>query len=65
MRRIEDMCVECTDSGLPCLGSACPNRRKVEVCYCDECKEEIDTVYGVGEEELCKHCFLEKYRKEI
>ena len=57
MVKIENWCVGCRDIGLPCMGSACPNRH-VEVHYCDKCGEELDE-YNYrydGEEEYCDYC---------
>jgi hypothetical protein len=63
--RIENHCVGCTDLGMHCLGSNCPNRN-VEVHYCDKCGEELgDEIYEVDGEELCEGCLKEKFRKEI
>lgn len=64
MVKIENQCVGCSSSGLPCLGSTCPNRR-VEVYYCDRCGEEIegDMYYDEGED-LCEECLKEKFRKD-
>ena len=57
-KRIENHCVgcpTCIDCGL----------KRVEVYYCDKCKDEIDgDVYDDGEQELCEYCLLKKYKKE-
>ena len=58
MIKIEDECVCC---GLPCLGSSCPNRN-VKRYYCDECGEEVDTLYRYDDgTELCEDCLLEEF----
>jgi hypothetical protein len=58
MIQYEDMCVCCD---LPCLGDSCPNRN-VRVCYCDECGDEVETLYyaPTSNRELCKDCILEE-----
>lgn len=59
MRKIENHCVGCE----VCHGCG---RNRVEVYYCDKCKDVIqDEVYDDGEQELCMHCLLEKYEKEL
>ena len=59
MKKVENECVGCTDLGLHCLGSSCPNREVIRF-YCDRCgKEEI--LYHYENEELCKDCLLEKF----
>ena len=59
MIKIENHCVGCD---APCLGSGCPNRN-VQVCYCDECGEELpyDAVYDVEGKELCEDCLKETF----
>ena len=59
MKKIKSECVGCTDIGLHCLGSACPNREVVHF-YCDRCKEE-DTLYDYYGEELCQECLLKEF----
>lgn len=54
MKRYENECVCCTDIGLRCMGSSCPNR-KVPHWYCDECGEESD-LYYYDDQELCIDC---------
>ena len=64
MVRHEDMCVECSTSGLRCLGSSCPNRN-VPVYYCDDCGDEIEgDVYEVDGEELCEDCLKNMFRRK-
>lgn len=64
MVKIENCCVGCTDIGLPCMGSTCPNRR-VAVYYCDKCGEELgDDIYEVDDKHYCEGCLLNKFRKE-
>lgn len=58
-KRIENHCVGCPT----CINCGL---KRVEVYYCDECKEEIDgDVYDDGDQELCESCLLKKYIKEI
>ncbi len=66
MLRIEDHCVGCSDSGMHCMGSHCPNRN-VRVFYCDNCEEEIidGDVYEVDGVDLCEECLKEMFIKEI
>ena len=55
MIRHENECVEC---GKPCLGRSCPYLR-VRHLYCDRCMRDVDTLYVIDEEELCKDCAAE------
>ena len=55
--RIEDECVGCTDLGMYCMGSSCPNRR-VERYYCDRCGAECSPDNGgFGFDDLCEDCY--------
>lgn len=56
MVRIENQCVDC---GLPCIGKACRYYR-VKVLICDECGDEVDTLYQFEGEELCGDCVLKR-----
>ena len=58
----ENRCVDC---GLPCKGASCPNRR-IRVCYCDECDEEIpyNQIYDVDGQELCEDCLKKMFLRE-
>lgn len=47
-------CVGCTSMGLPCIGAACPNRRR-EVHCCDRCGAE-DVLYDFEGGEYCGEC---------
>ena len=62
MVKYENQCVGCTSMGLYCMGSTCPNRR-VPVCYCDKCGEEIGEIYDVDGEELCEECLKDMFRR--
>ena len=65
MVKYEDECVGCPTE-LGCLGSACPNRN-VPHFYCDECKEDVETLYYYDGTELCLECIekmLEKVKPE-
>ena len=57
MVRIENECVGCD---YPCIGKrACPLTH-VRRCYCDRCKEEVDTLYWFDNgEQLCLWCIEE------
>lgn len=54
MLEYENECVSC---GLPCFGSACPNRN-VAHYYCDECGSE-ETLFRYFHKELCRDCLVE------
>lgn len=59
MRKVEDECVGCTNIGLYCIGSSCPNRN-VPHYYCDRCGNE-DKLYCYDGEELCEECLLKEF----
>ena len=59
MKRFEDECLGCKDSGLPCLGSSC-KWKKVLRFYCDRCHEEA-TLYHYEDEEICSDCLLKEF----
>ena len=56
----EDECVGCSSLGLPCYGSACPNRN-VPYVFCDECGDDIDRD---SDYHLCDKCRREKEEVE-
>ena len=63
MKKTENHCCGCAVPGYPCRDCGL---KRVEVYYCDKCKEEIDDdVYESDGEELCEYCLLKKYRKEF
>lgn len=62
MKRIENACLDCTGMGKPCMGSTCPQREAV-IYECDECHEEVDELYELDGEELCKYCVLDRLEK--
>ena len=64
MVKYENHCVGCTDLGMHCMGTSCPNAR-VEVHYCDKCDCEIAEVYDVYGKELCEDCLKEMFRKDL
>lgn len=57
MKRTENECVGCTELGIPCMGSSCPNRH-VTRWYCDMCGDESDVLYDYDDKELCEYCVL-------
>lgn len=59
MQRIEDECVGCTDMGLRCMGSNCPNRDVVKY-YCDYCGSE-EKLYHYDNLEICEECLLKQF----
>ena len=64
MKKILNMCCNCSVPGYPCRGALCPLRR-VEVNCCDRCGEELDDeVYDVEDEELCAECVLDMFRRK-
>lgn len=52
MRKREN---ECCDCGLPCMGSACPNRNVLRL-YCDKCGHEASELFDLDGDELCEDC---------
>ncbi len=59
----ENHCVGCTILGMRCYGRSCVNRR-VPVLYCDKIgcpanTEGTDTLFVVGDAELCWECVEE------
>ena len=61
MIRYENECVGCPPE-MGCLGESCPNRN-VKRLYCDECKEEVETLYVYDDKELCQDCLLNTIEK--
>ena len=61
MRKFESDCVGCSPP-LRCLGITCPNIKKVERYYCDECGYE-GTLYKYDGRELCEDCAVEEFRE--
>ena len=61
MIRFESDCVSC---GFPCMYSACPYYR-VKIYICDECDEEVETLYEYEGKELCESCLLEIVPKVV
>lgn len=57
MIKYEDECVGCDT----CIGNSCPNRN-VKRCYCDKCKDEVDTLYDVDGMQLCEYCTLKQFK---
>ena len=61
MKKVFNECVGCTDMGLPCKGSSCPNR-SVTRFFCDKCDNEAQ-LYYYGDKELCLDCIEELLEK--
>lgn len=57
MIEIVDECCDCAAPGYPCQGDNCPYRH-VKHYYCDNCGDEVDELYVVDGEELCRDCAL-------
>lgn len=64
MKKTYNECVGCTDLGIGCIGSCCPNRR-VTRFYCDKCDEEITEVFLYDGMELCEDCLKDTCRMEF
>jgi hypothetical protein len=64
MKKLFDECIGCTDIGLPCIGSSCPNR-SVTRFFCDKCDEEITEVFLYDGQELCEDCLKEACKMEL
>ena len=60
MIKYENECCDCAVPSYPCRGDSCPNRH-VKHLYCDRCNDDVDELYDVDGEELCKDCLLEKF----
>lgn len=58
MVRYENDCVDC---GIAC-NPACP-LKSVPHLYCDDCKDETDTLYELDGYELCSECGLKRLEK--
>lgn len=56
MIKYENECVGCPPE-IGCLGSGCPYVN-VKRLYCDDCKEETDTLYIIDNKEICAECLL-------
>lgn len=66
MIKYENECCGCAVPAYPCMGSDCPNRN-VPHFYCDECKNDVETLYHYDGKELCLECIekmLEKVKPE-
>ena len=61
MTKLESACVHC---GLPCKYEACPYYR-VEVHYCDRCKDNTLAVARWDGEDYCESCLIEELEKEF
>lgn len=59
MKKIENHCVGCPT----CINCGL---KRVEVYYCDKCKDEIsEDVYEADGQELCEDCLKKKFKKEL
>lgn len=59
MKKTENECVGCTDVGLYCIGSSCPNKNVVRY-YCDYCGRE-EKLYHYDNDEICEGCLLKQF----
>lgn len=62
MVEVKNECCDCAAPGYPCVGNNC-DLLHVEHYYCDNCGEEVDTLYKVDGNELCEKCTLEQFEK--
>lgn len=46
---------ECVDCGLPCIYESCPYWAVIRF-YCDECNNEVNTLYWWDGQQLCLDC---------
>ena len=53
--RIENHCCDCAVPAYPCLGEHC-SRRRVLVCYCDRCGDQVETLHRAYGMDLCDLC---------
>lgn len=52
----------CVDCGLPCRGKYCAYYEDVTF-ICDECGEEVDTLYWFEGRQLCSNCVLNELQE--
>ena len=62
MQKTFDECVGCTDIGLHCIGSGCPNKN-VTRFFCDRCGDEMSNIYDCEGEELCVDCLKKIFKR--
>lgn len=62
MVRIENDCGGCAVSAYPCLGDSCPLRHSKHY-YCDDCGDEVETLYRFEGEELCIDCIEKRLER--
>lgn len=58
----ENECCGCATSSYPCLGDACRNRHVPHI-YCDKCMDDVDEVWDVDGDHLCRDCLHEHFHK--
>ena len=61
MIKYENECVGCPPE-MGCLGNSCPYKN-VKHLYCDKCGEDVEELYIVDSDELCKDCLLDSFNK--
>lgn len=59
MIKYQNDCCGCAVPAYPCLGDSCPLRHSRHL-YCDKCGDDVEKLYYLNGEELCKNCVLEK-----
>lgn len=57
--KITNECCGCAVPGYPCEGSSC-YLLHVPHYYCDECGDEVETLYHYENEQLCEYCVLKR-----
>ena len=61
MIKYENECVGCPPE-MGCLGNSC-RYKNVKHLYCDKCGEDVEELYIVDGDELCKDCLLDSFYK--
>lgn len=62
MIKFENECVGCPP-GMGCLGSGCPYSH-VPHMICDECGEDVETMYDTARGQLCGDCATDEEKEE-
>lgn len=62
MIKYENDCCGCANGAYPCRGNSCELRHAKHL-YCDECRDDVETLYIVNGYELCGNCALDEFEK--
>ncbi len=57
MIKFEDQCVGCPQGCINC------GRKRTPIMICDDCGEEVEDLYEVGNQQLCGECALNNLDK--